>query len=227
MFCLLETIRFKHGYPIRLDFHLRRLIASAHSLNMCLPPLHKIETAVRVAAECDPHGAISLHVQPDRFVIHSKMLDPNVLQYRQEGIRAVSVLLGQPLSGLKTTERVLYQHARAVANGAFAQEALLKTAEGLIIDGSYTNVFAVIGGMLVTPPAPMAIAGTMRSFIIDLARAYRKPLEVRALHENELLEASELFVTNALVECLPVHDYNGKVYAVGPVARWVQSLLSS
>jgi len=74
-----------------------------------------------------------------------------------------------------------------------------------VTEGSSSNVFAVKGGVVRTPPLAAGIlAGVTRGVVIALARAEGVPLEEVPLRPRELEEADEVFITSTMREILPV-----------------------
>ncbi|MDX2223382.1 MAG: aminotransferase class IV, partial [Rhodospirillaceae bacterium] len=80
------------------------------------------------------------------------------------------------------------------AAAAGADDALILNTDGRVAETSIANVFALIGGRLVTPPlADGALPGVMRAEVLRLARA-----EELSLSPEQVRGASEVFVTSAL-----------------------------
>jgi para-aminobenzoate synthetase/4-amino-4-deoxychorismate lyase len=73
----------------------------------------------------------------------------------------------------KTCDRGFYEDALAAARMLGADEALLVRADGLVTEGSYTNVFADgPDGVLLTPPAGLGLLpGVLRRSLIAQGRA--------------------------------------------------------
>jgi branched-chain amino acid aminotransferase len=91
-----------------------------------------------------------------------------------------------------------------------AEEALLCDAEGRIVEGATSNVFAVLGGELVTPAEASGIlAGITRGLVLRLAAEAGVRVAYRPLELDELERASELFITSSLRE----------IFAIDRVAR--------
>jgi branched-chain amino acid aminotransferase len=73
------------------------------------------------------------------------------------------------------------------------------------VEGTSSNVFAVVGGRLLTPPDELGILpGITRARVLEAANALGIPVEFRALDVDWLLAASELFISSSLREILPV-----------------------
>lgn len=108
-------------------------------------------------------------------------------------------------------------------------EALVLTESGHVSEGSAENVFAVIGGRLVTPPVNENIlAGITRASLIELARAERgiETLE-RSLDRTELYAADEVFLCGTGAQVVPVGEIDRRMIGdgdEGPVTREMRLL---
>ncbi len=107
----------------------------------------------------------------------------------------------------------------AVRRGA--GEALWFNIHNYLQSASIANVFVVKDKTLITPPTneelrdPVIAAacpypksnvlpGVTRAAILDLARANNIPTRIQALNVNNVLEADELFLTNSIMQIMPV-----------------------
>jgi branched-chain amino acid aminotransferase len=91
------------------------------------------------------------------------------------------------------------------ARAAGAHEALLLDDRGFVTEGSSSNVFAVAGGRLRTPPLAAGILeGVTRGVVLRVARAEGVPVDEVALRPEDLEAADEVFITSTLREILPV-----------------------
>jgi len=104
---------------------------------------------------------------------------------------------------------------RQQAEETGASEAILIN-DGLVTEGAASNVFAVIDDKLVTAPTgKRLLPGITRDLVIELAQAHDIPLEIRDFSEDELQNASEIWLTSSTKEVLPVVTLNGKPVANG------------
>ncbi len=137
-------------------------------------------------------------------------------------------LAAQPhLAGLKHLNRLEQVLARREWRDSAIREGLLCDAQGHVIEGTMSNLFAISNGILRTPRLDnCGVAGVMRSVIIDIARQSGLPLEIGILSRQDVQQASELFVCNSLIGIWPVTkiDKSGE-YPVGPVTRKLQTLV--
>jgi len=112
----------------------------------------------------------------------------------------------------KTTDRARYDRARAAAEQA--DDALLISPEGRILETTVANVFFLMpGGEVVTPPARGILPGIVRARLLPVAVE-------RALGLKEAVEAPACVVTNALLIAHPVVSIEGvRSYESDALAR--------
>ncbi len=95
--------------------------------------------------------------------------------------------------------------------------------DGVAMEGSHNNLFAVFDGVITTHPSTHEILpGITRSFIFDLARGLGLPVAERAIPVEEFREADEVFFTGTTVEIRPTVQVDGHPVGdgkVGPVTR--------
>lgn len=129
-------------------------------------------------------------------------------------------LAAQPvLAGLKHLNRLEQVLARAEWNDPSIHEGLLLDAEGRVVCATMSNVFAVIGGTVVTPSVVRCgVAGVARAEVL----AAWQGVQVRDLALDELHSAQEVFLASSVRGILPVQAVGDKVFAPGPVARAMQ-----
>lgn len=112
--------------------------------------------------------------------------------------------------------------ANEAAHAAGALEALF-VRDGVVIEGSHSNVMAVIRGELVTyPPCNYILTGITRNCVLDLARTLDIQVREGPIFADRLADAEELFVTGTTLEIMPVTSVDGRTIAdgtPGPVAR--------
>ncbi len=106
--------------------------------------------------------------------------------------------------------------ARQQALEKGCDEALL-VRDGLVMEGAATNLFAVIGGRLVTAPTgPRILAGITRGLLLDLVRR-EKLLEAEEsfVTISALREADEVFLTSSTKDIWPVVEIDGRPVGSG------------
>jgi len=199
------------GTTRSLADHLARLASSVRDLyGKDLPAGLEADLAARLAAA--PTGRLRITVRPVGGPLQATVeivpLQPAPVLAPAITLRPVTVAGG--IGGRKWRDRRLLA-ALTAQTGATADQQLLITDEtGEILETDKANVFAVIDGVLLTPPADgRLLPGTTRAAVIRAAHAHRVKVGRKPLTLGELASATEVFVTNAVVGALPVTAVDG------------------
>lgn len=125
-------------------------------------------------------------------------------------------------ANIKTTGLLPNVLAQQAAVEAGVEDAIF-VREGMVLEGTHNNVFAVIAGTLVTAPATHRILhGVTRAFVLELAAELDIGVEERPFSLPELYAADEVFFTGTTTEVRPTVTVDGDRIASGkpgPVAR--------
>ena len=103
---------------------------------------------------------------------------------------------------------------------------LLTDAQGTVVEGPGSNVFAVRGGRLVTPSEGV-LEGITRRTVIEIAGSLGIPVELRALPAAELRRADEAFLSSSGGGVLPVTRVDGQAVGSGLVGSVTHQLLET
>ena len=112
----------------------------------------------------------------------------------------------------KTTSRLAWDLAREEARAADADEALLVSPAGHVLEGAASNVF-VVGPdqVVVTPPLEAdVLPGVTRACVLALCRELGIEVREVPLPLEALRLAEEVFLTNSVQEILPVSELAGR-----------------
>jgi branched-chain amino acid aminotransferase len=210
---LFETLRTYRGIPFRIDDHVARMAASAARFRISFKA-RDFETILRELCRRNQlhDAAVRLTLSAEgRLLITARPRKAAPRSWYEKGARVTVVPWRRDprgvLSGHKVTsylENVLV-HELAL-EGGFA-DALYQGLHGELLEGSVSNVFLVLDGTLVTPRLDGILPGVTRALVMELGRAKERTLRLK-----DLWKADEAFLTNALIEVLPI----GKP---GPVGR--------
>jgi branched-subunit amino acid aminotransferase/4-amino-4-deoxychorismate lyase len=112
---------------------------------------------------------------------------------------------GEKLAQFKTANKLAQIMARAEADAAGADEALLCNTDGFVVEGASSNLFWVEGDTVCTPPLASGIlAGVTRAVTAELCGQLALPRAERETTPDQLRQASGVFVTLSslgVVEC--------------------------
>lgn len=223
-----EVIRLYHGAPFTLREHLERLDRSAKALQIPVPLdigtlSAEIEKLVKTSGVRDGMVYLQLtrgvaprnHPFPKQtkptLLFYARPLPPPQLPGEGEGVK----LLAVPderwkrcfIKSIALLPNVL---AKNQAISAGADEAVF-IDDGVVTECSVSNLFAVIGGKLVTHPVgSKVLPGITRAMLLDCAAGLSIPVDERSFVEEEALRAGELFITSTTREVSWVARWNDR-----------------
>jgi branched-subunit amino acid aminotransferase/4-amino-4-deoxychorismate lyase len=221
-----ETTRVYGGRPFLFDRHVERLRASAGRLR--LPPPDPEECTQLAAVVIDGAGAADLALRlywtGMTLVATAGVIDPELEAVRVRGMRLAVVRWSTgALAGAKSTSYAENMGAQDVAVERGADDALLVSHEGIVLEAPTANVFWREGGRLLTPSLDLPIlAGVTRGLVLELAE--HETVE-GAFPLERLLAADEVFLCSSIREVMPVAAVDEHAYEVGRVARSLQEQL--
>ena len=122
------------------------------------------------------------------------------------------------LAGIKSLNRLEQVLARAEWDNDGIAEGLMLNADGEVICGTMSNLFAVAEGRLWTPVLDeCGVHGIMRAQVMDLAEELDIGCSEVRLTPATLAEADDMFLTNSRIGLLPVASLDGHSYSRSPV----------
>ena len=236
---IFDFTRSYGGRPFRLDAHLRRLQRSAELILLDLPlPLEQIrdvtlETLARNGYPGRGEARLRLVVtggdSPDditpagnaRLLVLVTPFAAQPAERYREGVKLVTNRQERRMPEAKTIDYVSAILAQRRARQAGAVEAIYVDRQGHALEGTTTNLFAVIDGRLVTPGDGI-LYGVTRQAVLELAEE-RMPVERRPLPLEEALRADEVFLTSSSKEVCPVRQVDDTV--IGPPGPHTRALM--
>ncbi|WP_170324002.1 aminotransferase class IV [Cryptosporangium phraense] len=243
---MFETIHVRYGTPWQLDEHLARMEGSARILGIDLPPAAALaelvdqvltdahddeEVAVKVVCTRGPEGA-------DEPTVFATMFDVSPAQRagRRDGIAVVSVTLGVSadvragapwlLGGAKTLSYAVNMAALRHAAAAGADDALLVSSEGSVLEAPTATVVWAAGGALCTVPVDTGIlAGTTVNYLLDRAGELGLSADRRRIQLDDLYAADEAWLCSSVRGAARIVQLDGKPIGEKGLTPGVQELL--
>ena len=237
-----EATPVYHGEPFLLDRHLARLSRSLAVLRIeydlaAMPEIHRrllAENGLDRAPFSFVYVQVTRGVAPRGHAFPSEPVPPTVYGFAnpcvrpprsrwEEGYSAITVpdrRWGR--ADVKVTSLVANVLAQQAAADAGAQDAIL-VRDGMALEGTHNNFFAVFHGTLTTSPASNYILhGITRGFVLERAHALGIPVDERAIPVEQLHEAEEVFFAGTTTEIRPTVQVDGRPVGsgrAGPVTR--------
>ncbi len=119
---------------------------------------------------------------------------------------------------IKSTSLVANVMLKQQAIAAEVDDAIL-IKNGMISEGTASNVFIVKNNVLITPPTGhKLLPGITRDLVIEIAKNNAILVDEREVKETELYSADEIWMTSSTREIAPVIRLNGKAVGFGASA---------
>jgi branched-chain amino acid aminotransferase len=226
-----EVLRTWDGRAIDLEAHLDRLYTSAGVLELRALPREQLADAVTrtiaAAGGGDRRIRMILTRGPGALTARPSELGPGraivIVEPMPPAPSSISLaIVDWPLPRTPGHKRLAYlDHllARELGRQAGADEALRLDAGGEVAECATANLFAVIGGEILTPPlATGALPGITRAHVLALCPGIGVVARERPLGLAAVRGADELFVTSAVRGIVPVTRLDGEPRIAGPIA---------
>ncbi len=214
-----EVVRTYGGKPFRLADHLERVRGSAKSFGVPIPRAD-YDAAIRALCRANrlPEAYVRLtFTRGGAALIQAKPLPPAPKSGR---VRIAPWVHDPeaPLHGHKTLNYLENYLVRNATRQAGDAETLFVDPEGYVLEGTVTNVLLVKRGSLVTPGLEGILPGVTRKVVFELAKQLGIPVRPKRVKLMELARADEAFLTNALIEVVPVTAVGGRrIPGPGPI----------
>jgi len=217
---IFETMRAHNKRIVYLNEHIKRINSSAKAAKIKNPHsllrLKKmIQTALANTRLKEAYMKLSLlkSSMVARLSLEVKEYFPLSAKKYSEGFSGLVSNFwkdeSHPLSGIKTTERLLYELSFHEAKTRGFDEAIILNSRGLIAEGSKTNLFFVKDNVLFTPSLKCGcLNGITRMVVKDLAKNHKIKIKEGNFTIYDLFDADEAFLTNSLIGIMPLKKVN-------------------
>jgi branched-chain amino acid aminotransferase len=218
---IFETVKVVDGQAFALTRHLQRLARSAAGLALPEPDLGRVRAGVEellAAAGPLPFGRLRITLTGGPGPLGSERVDGATTYVVQAAVQQppppTSAAVTAPwvrnersaVAGLKTTSYAENVVALAYAKERGASEALLANTVGALCEGTGSNVFVAVDGVLVTPPLSSgALGGISRGLLLEWAAEAGLPVREAALPFEVLQQAPEVLLTSSIRDVQPLH----------------------
>lgn len=233
-----EGIRAYNGRVFRLEQHLDRLWQGAKTIMLPIPLSreelrkavlwtlreNKLRDAYIRLVVTRGVGDLGLNPQkcpkPTVIIITDTIsLYPQELYERGMEVVSVSTRKNRPdalnpnIKSLNYLNQIL---GRLEVNREGAPEGIMLNQDGYVAEATADNIFVVLDGVLVTPPAIAGILlGITRNTVLELAVKEGIPTEERLFSLHTLYNGHECFLTGTGAEVVPVVKVDGRTIGAG------------
>jgi branched-chain amino acid aminotransferase len=207
-----EVLRLYGGRPYALAAHLERLARSAANLRLPVDlAAVRADVATLLAAaggQPDPGALRIVLTRGGRRLLLTESLHEHLPAIRLASVTYAPVRV---LDGVKSLSYAANMLATRLAGEQDADEALLVSPHGRVLEAPTSSIFWVERGAVLTPPLEDRIlASITRALAIELAGA-----QERSCTLEELLHADEAFLVSTTRELQPVAAVDGRPIGAG------------
>jgi D-alanine transaminase len=245
-----EVWRVINGRLFESERHLERLVSGLTELRIALPDIvqpARLETVasklLRDSGLSDGEATLYLEItrgsaprahafpaagtRPTVYLTVNRFTPPEELRAR--GATSITVPDVRWLRcDLKTLQLLPNVLAKQAAVEAGAADALL-VRDGMVTEGSHTNVMAVIDGVIHTHPTNnLILPGITRAVVLELARSLGIAVREAAFAERDIPGFDELFLAGTTTDIMPlvrVNDHAIGDGSPGPIAKRLMAAL--
>ena len=243
---LFETMRSYDGVVFSVKDHLDRLFFSAGCLSVNNPydkkyitdAIYKVlqankltDARLRLTLTNGPM-AESEQQRKSTLLIAATKLRPYPAEYYNKGVMVVLCPfrqnLNEPTYGHKTTSYFSRMIALNSAHQRKASEALWFTTDNRLAEGCISNVFLVKDSVFYTPPiGTPVLAGIARKNVCRIALKDSIKLVEKDHYIDDVLGAEEIFLTNVIMQIMPVIAVEKHTVGDGKVGMMTKRLQKS
>jgi D-alanine transaminase len=239
-----EVIRVYAGQTYELDEHLERLLRGITALDIEYRDMAEIRRiSLRLLEENRVAGAGAIYIQvtrgaaprkhafpprdtPPTVYIAAKPHEPHPATVWEDGVAAITAPDTRwarcDIKSISLLPNILANQA-AKAAGTF--EAIL-VRDGVVTEGSHSNVWGVRDGRLITHPASNYIlAGMTRATVFRLAASLGIEAVEGVIQAHEIHDLDEIFLTGTTTEVMPVVEVDGREIVDGEPGPITQRLI--
>lgn len=227
---LFETLKVNWERPEVPKLHYQRMTRGAELLGLPMPDyeswLARIQAVIEreKAKDCNMASMYSYALRvtlsggageevPPQWLYHVRPISYTPEDYAQ-GIRLVILSSRRneysPSVQIKNTNYLENILAKREAEESGAKEGIWLNTQGFLAEGTMSNLFWVNEGVLYTPALSCGcLPGTRRQLVLECAHKLGIPYEEGEFPSDFLVEAEEVFLTNALMGIMPVSRIGG------------------
>ncbi len=222
-----ETMRVYEGKIFAVEAHVCRLMQGLKVLGLNSPfsgrQLKKhIEEVIQKNRFRD--ARVRLSVWKERRKMHTAIIatpyiPPSPDQYERGFHAIISDIVRDeksPFSRIKSINYLPFLQSWRKARQRGNDEAILLNRKGYVVEGSRTNIFIVKKGVLLTPSiATGCLPGITRRIILSIAATLKIKTRQGAFKVKDIYLADEAFLTNSLLEVIPLTLFQGHIVGLG------------
>lgn len=239
-----ETILIKNGSIPAMDYHWKRLETSAPIIGITIPfssqelefMIHQLIEQNNLQNKLAAALFTITYGESRQGLLATEASNPNfvisVFEHVTRTVPGYSAIIAstkkneQALSArMKSTSNIDNILAKQEAVNLGYNEAFLLNTSSNIADGSMTNIFMIKNSQVFTPQVTDgALPGIIRSILLEEFSQLFSITE-KSISLSEIMDADEIFITNALLGIGPITKLNTKEFHSFPITTSIENAL--
>lgn len=240
-YAVCDIIRTIGGKPFCLDAHIDRLLGSVVKigltpawtkqeikdivLKVIEKNAHMDEANIRILVTGGSSPDFFMPADNPRLIVLATDIPALPVHWYTNGVKVITFFQQRVLPDAKATNYIPAVLALKEAKAQGAVEALYTTRDNMVLEGTTSNLFALIDGTLVTPENGV-LKGITRKTVIELGKKLF-PVAEQDLSLETLLSASELFITGTNKGIVPVIQVNDHMIGSGTPGPGTRALMTA
>ncbi|MCB9062240.1 MAG: aminotransferase class IV [Halobacteriovoraceae bacterium] len=222
-----EVTRTYRKIPFLFEEHLDRLWRSAEQIYMpiqysrqeiydeCQKLIDSFDNQEVYLRIMVTRGEGAIGLDPDlagtnNLIIFARIQEENPKWWYEKGVNmAITDIIRNPKKAtdpnIKSGNYLnnMLAYIKAKKKGAF--DAIMLNNEGLVTEGTTSNIWMVKQGKLFTPPVGVGILeGITRKKVLEICKENKIEAIEKNFHKDELIAADEAFLTSSTKEIVPI-----------------------
>lgn len=240
-YAVCDIIRTIRGRTYCLDAHIDRLLSSVEKIGLTpawtkqeikgivLQVLernsHMNEANIRILVTGGSSPDFFSPADNPRLIVLATDIPALPAHWYTEGIKVITFFQQRVLPDAKATNYIPAVLALKEAKAQGAVEALYMTRDNMVLEGTTSNLFALVDGTLVTPENGV-LKGITRKTVLALGEKLF-PVSEQDLSLDTLLSASELFITGTNKGIVPVIQVDDHIIGTGLPGPGTRALMAA
>jgi D-alanine transaminase len=229
-----EVVRVYEGRPFLMTEHLERMAHGLRELRIAFDDVASLgDIAARLLDENDIRGDATIYFQitrgaaprkhafpadgtPPTVYVAAKPFAQHPDAFFHDGVAAITVPDNRwARCDIKSVSLLPNVLANQMAKEAGAFEALF-VRDGVLLEGSHSNLFGVVDGTLVTyPRCNYILPGITRDLVLRIAGELGIPTREAPIFVDRFARIDELFLSGTTTEVMPIVRVDGKAVGSG------------
>ncbi|GAO31891.1 aminotransferase class IV [Geofilum rubicundum] len=218
-----DVFRVENGHPIFLQDHLERFFNGLQQSQIVVPfsleeLRNKLLQLIKESHALNGNIKVEVIFDPDKKQMQSWRAAfiptnyPEPLMY-EEGVDCSLLEMTRENPEVKMANPPLRQESDRLRKTQSVYETLLHS-NGIITEGSRTNVFFIRKNELWTAPDHLVLPGTIRKKVLDIAQSISIPIYQYPVEVKELPKMDGAFITGTSPRVLPIRSIGHTTFKI-------------